>query len=142
MNETPVAYEDNNTPWNQLYDTGGAKVDYLPLMQNMEGNVYAGGSLNGVEGPAGGSPVAGATTVQPAGWFENILNQTGNVLGDLVRGTVETGAGVLQDGIRSLGPNQPAPVAAPDANAVNVQKWGMIALGVVLVVWAYKQSKK
>ena len=136
MNETPVAYEDNNTPWNQLYDTGGAKVDYLPLMQNMEGDVYA-----------GGSPVAGATTVQPAGWFENILNQTGNVLGDLVRGTVETGAAVLNKGIENLGPRTqeyqmtPAEVAAMKSQDT-ARTLAVVGLVVVLGLWAYKQSKK
>lgn len=154
MNETPVAYEeDTSTPWNQLYDTAGEKVAYLPAPVYDSPIVGKTDSEIAMEfGPSSGYVPANAFQPPPTekfmesnnapGFFENILNQTGETIGNVIVNTVNAGSTAVNTAIKDLAPaprTQPAPVVR--SPAMSGQMMGLLAVGALVVYFVVKNQK-
>lgn len=137
MNDVAVnTLSDDPTP--QLLNTNNELVYILPNLaadtQGMTGN-----TVN--YGMDGKYTLSEMNTEQP-GFFENIIEQTGTALGGAIQTAVQTGSTALNNAITNAAPTTTTPATTATPSTMTPQKWGMLALGVLAVIWVYKQSKK
>lgn len=74
------------------------------------------------------------------GFFENILNQTGETIGNVIVNTVNAGSTAANAAINDLAPApKPAPVVA--SPAMSGQMMGLLAVGALVVYFVVKNQK-
>lgn len=79
---------------------------------------------------------------EQTGFFENILNQTGETIGNAIVNTVSAGSTAANTAINNLAPaprTQPAPVVA--SPAMSGQMMGLLAVGALVVYYVVKNQK-
>lgn len=74
------------------------------------------------------------------GFFENIINQTGETIGNVIVNTVNAGSTAANAAINELAPApKPAPVVA--SPAMSGQMMGLLAVGALVVYFVVKNQK-
>lgn len=76
------------------------------------------------------------------GFFENILNQTGETIGNAIVNTVSTGSTAANTAINNLAPaQQPATAPVVASPVMSGQMMGLLAVGALVVYFVVKNQK-